>query len=53
MAKFRCTVCGYVHNPEKGDPNNGIKPGKPFQELPEDWVCPICGAPKEQFEKEA
>jgi len=53
MAKFRCTVCGYVYDPEKGDPDSGIKPGKPFQELPEDWVCPICGAPKGQFEKEA
>lgn len=52
MEKYRCTVCGYVYDPEKGDPDSGIKPGTPFEELPEDWVCPICGANKEQFEKE-
>jgi len=53
MGKFRCTVCGYVYDPEKGDPDSGIKPGTPFEELPDDWVCPVCGANKEQFEKEA
>jgi len=52
MAKYRCTVCGYIYNPEKGDPDNGIKTGTPFEELPEDWVCPVCGASKEEFEKE-
>ena len=52
MVKYRCKVCGYVYDPEKGDPESGIKPGTPFEELPEDWVCPICGAGKEEFEKE-
>jgi len=53
MEKFRCTVCGYVYDPEKGDPDSGVKPGTSFEELPGDWVCPVCGAAKEQFEKEA
>ncbi|MFH1231732.1 MAG: flavin reductase [Planctomycetota bacterium] len=48
---YLCTVCGYVYNPEKGDPNAGIKPGTPFSELPDDWVCPICGQDKSVFEK--
>lgn len=52
MGKYRCTVCGYVYDPEKGDPDSGIKPGTSFEELPEDWVCPLCGASKEKFEKE-
>ncbi|HOP86687.1 MAG TPA: flavin reductase [Syntrophorhabdaceae bacterium] len=49
--KFLCKVCGYVYDPEKGDPDNGIKPGTAFDELPDTWVCPICGAPKSEFEK--
>ena len=52
MGKFRCTVCGYVYDPEKGDPDSGVKPGTPFEKLPDDWVCPVCGATKDQFEKE-
>ncbi|MCD6453628.1 MAG: flavin reductase [Dehalococcoidales bacterium] len=52
MAKYRCTVCGYVYDPELGDPDGGIKPGTPFEEIPDDWVCPICGAAKSDFEKE-
>jgi len=51
-ASYTCTVCGYVYNPEKGDPENGIKPGTKFEDLPEDWTCPVCGADKSQFEKE-
>ncbi|MFA4044541.1 MAG: hypothetical protein HZRFUVUK_001337 [Candidatus Fervidibacterota bacterium] len=51
MEKWRCTVCGYVYDPEVGDLENGILPGTPFEELPDDWVCPVCGAEKEQFEK--
>ncbi len=51
MAKYRCTVCGYIYDPEKGDPDGGIRPGTPFEEIPDDWVCPICGASKDQFEK--
>ena len=53
MDKFVCTVCGYVYDPEVGDPDNGIEPGTPFEALPEDWVCPLCGVGKEDFEKEA
>jgi len=51
MAKYTCNVCGYVYDPEKGDPDAGVKPGTPFEELPESWVCPVCGATKDQFEK--
>jgi len=49
--KYRCTVCGYIYDPEKGDPDGGIKPGTPFEEIPADWVCPVCGAAKSEFEK--
>ena len=52
MANYKCSVCGYVYDPEKGDPDGGIKPGTPFEELPDDWVCPVCGASKDEFEKE-
>jgi flavin reductase (DIM6/NTAB) family NADH-FMN oxidoreductase RutF/rubredoxin len=52
MDKYTCTVCGYTYDPEKGDPGNGIEPGTKFEDLPEDWVCPVCGASKEAFEKE-
>jgi rubredoxin/flavin reductase (DIM6/NTAB) family NADH-FMN oxidoreductase RutF len=52
MQKYKCTVCGYIYDPEKGDPDSGIKPGIPFEELPDDWVCPVCGAEKSLFEKE-
>jgi flavin reductase (DIM6/NTAB) family NADH-FMN oxidoreductase RutF/rubredoxin len=51
MAKYKCTVCGYIYDPELGDPDGGIKPGTPFEEIPDDWVCPVCGASKDQFEK--
>lgn len=50
MSKYEC-VCGYVYDPANGDPDNGIAPGTSFENLPEDWVCPICGAAKENFEK--
>ncbi|MEE8470775.1 MAG: flavin reductase [Dehalococcoidia bacterium] len=52
LAKYLCSVCGYVYDPEKGDPENDIVPGTPFEELPEDWVCPTCGASKSEFEKQ-
>ncbi len=52
MPKYRCTVCGYVYDPKLGDPDGGIKPGTPFEEIPDDWVCPVCGAAKSDFEKE-
>jgi flavin reductase (DIM6/NTAB) family NADH-FMN oxidoreductase RutF/rubredoxin len=51
MAKYRCTVCEYVYDPELGDPDGGVKPGTPFEKLPDDWVCPVCGAAKDEFEK--
>jgi rubredoxin len=51
MAKYRCTVCGYIYEPEKGDPDNGINPGTCFENLPDSWVCPECGVGKEEFER--
>lgn len=50
MKKYECTVCGYVYDPEKGDPDAGILPGTVFEDLPDDWVCPECGAGKEDFD---
>ena len=49
--KWRCRICGYIYDPEKGDPENGIPPGTSFDKLPENWVCPVCGAGKEEFEE--
>lgn len=51
MAKYRCTICGYEYDPTLGDPDSGIKPGTAFEDIPDTWVCPICGATKDQFEK--
>lgn len=51
MGKYKCTVCGYVYYPEKGDPDSGIEQGTSFEKLPEDWVCPVCGVGKDKFEK--
>ncbi len=51
MVKYRCTICAYIYDPEKGDPESRIPPGTPFEELPDDWICPVCGATKDQFEK--
>ncbi len=51
MAKYECTVCGYIYDPELGDPDGDIKPGTPFEELPDDWKCPVCGASKSEFKK--
>jgi flavin reductase (DIM6/NTAB) family NADH-FMN oxidoreductase RutF/rubredoxin len=48
---YKCNVCGYLYDPEKGDPDGGIKPGTPFEEIPDNWVCPVCGAPKDMFAK--
>ncbi len=52
MDKYVCTVCGYVYDPLLGDPENDIPPDTPFEKLPDDWTCPVCGAGKEEFEKE-
>ena len=49
MDKYVCNVCGYVYDPEVGDPDNGIAPGTPFDQLPDSWVCPECGAGKDSF----
>ena len=51
MDKYRCTVCEYIYNPNIGDPTQGIKPGTPFEDLPDSWVCPECGVGKDMFEK--
>jgi len=51
MEKWECTACGYIYDPEEGDPEHGIKPGTPFEDLPDDWVCPQCGVSKEFFQK--
>ena len=51
MEKWECTACGYIYDPEKGDPENGIIPGTLFEDLPENWVCPQCGVGKEFFQK--
>lgn len=50
MTKYVCVACGYVYDPAKGDPQNDIAPGTPFEKLPDSWVCPECGAPKTDFE---
>ena len=52
MDRYVCSVCGYVYDPAEGDPENGIEPGTKFEKLPDDWTCPVCGAEKDQFEKE-
>lgn len=49
MKKHRCEACGYIYDPAAGDPENGIEPGTAFESLPEDWVCPDCGAAQDQF----
>jgi len=51
MEKWECLVCGYIYDPQNGDPDSGVNPGTAFEDLPEDWVCPVCGAPKDQFKK--
>lgn len=52
MEKYVCTACGYVYDPAIGDPDAGIAAGTLFEDIPEDWVCPICGVGKDMFEKE-
>jgi rubredoxin len=52
MQKWRCTICGYVYDPAAGDPGNGVEPGTAFEDVPEDWVCPVCGVDKSLFEPE-
>ena len=52
MDRYVCTICGYVYDPEQGDPDNGVNPGTKWEDVPEDWECPVCGAAKDDFEKE-
>lgn len=51
LARYECSVCGYVYDPAQGDPGSSIVPGDPLEKLPLDWVCLVCGASKDQFEK--
>ena len=50
MQKYQCTVCGFVYDPEEGDPDGGIAPGTAFEDIPDDWYCPVCGVSKSEFE---
>ena len=52
MDKYVCVPCGYIYDPAEGDPDNGVVAGTPFEKLPKDWVCPVCRATKDLFEKE-
>jgi rubredoxin len=49
MKKYVCDLCGYEYDPAVGDPDGGIKPGTAFEDIPDDWVCPVCGASKDSF----
>ena len=49
MQKYICDVCGYVYDPALGDPDANVKPGTAFDKVPDNWVCPVCGAPKSEF----
>lgn len=51
MDKYVCTICGYEYDPAVGDPDGGIAPGTAFEDIPDDWVCPVCGVGKDSFEK--
>ncbi len=51
MSKWQCTACTYVYDPETGDPDNGVAAGTPWERVPDDWVCPLCGVPKDMFEE--
>ena len=51
MDKYICEMCGYIYDPEEGDPTSGIDAGTSFEELPDEWICPICGVGKDQFKK--
>lgn len=50
MKKYKCTVCGYIYDPEVGDTENGVAAGTAFEDLPDKWVCPDCGVEKDMFE---
>lgn len=48
-SSYRCNICNYVYDPSEGDRSNGIQPGTSFEDIPDYWSCPICGAPKSEF----
>ncbi len=49
MGRWKCTVCGHIYDPRYGDPDGGVPPGTKFEDIPDDWVCPICGVPKSEY----
>jgi len=49
MGRYKCVICGYIYNPEEGDASSGIEPGIAFSDLPRDYLCPVCGAGKDEF----
>jgi flavin reductase (DIM6/NTAB) family NADH-FMN oxidoreductase RutF/rubredoxin len=51
MTRYKCSICGWIYDPQIGDPDGGIAPGTPFEKIPDNWSCPICGSSKDQFEK--
>lgn len=51
MRKFECMVCGYIYEEELGDPDNGVDAGTKWENVPEDWVCPLCGVGKDEFQE--
>ena len=51
MVRYVCSGCFYTYDPDEGIPDMGIKPGTPFEDLPDDWICPACGLPKEEFRR--
>jgi rubredoxin len=53
MKKYVCKICGYVYDEAAGDPEHNIAPGTKFEDLPDDWTCPLCGVGKDQFEEQA
>ncbi|MBF0207030.1 MAG: rubredoxin [Oligoflexia bacterium] len=52
MKKYVCNACGYVYDPQEGDPDSGVAPGTPWESVPETWVCPVCGVGKDDFSEE-
>lgn len=49
MSRYVCNICGFIYDPQSGDPDGAIAPGTPFEDIPDDWVCPECGVGKDQF----
>lgn len=49
MKKYQCEVCGWIYDPEQGDSDGGIAPGTAFEDIPDDWSCPVCGVTKDDF----